>query len=141
MASDLPIVVQPMSVQIIPEIVSAFEKVGWIKKYSIFEKYLNEQDNGLRKCWIARYNWVFAGYITLSFKSKYHHFHVKNIPEVVDLNVLPQFKQKGVVQKLLETAESEALKYSKIVGIGVGLYGGEDGGYGNAQRLYICTRW
>lgn len=39
-----------------------------------------------------------------------------HVPEVMDLNVLPSFRKMG---------------------IGVGLYAGEDGGYGEAQRLYI----
>jgi hypothetical protein len=38
---------------------------------------------------------------------------------------------------LLDCAEKEALTKSQIIGIGVGLYAGADGGYGAAQRLYI----
>ncbi len=34
-------------------------------------------------------------------------------------------------------AEQEAAKQCDTVGIGVGLYAGEDGGYGAAQRLYV----
>ena len=37
--------------------------------------------------------------------------------------------------KLMDVAE-RAVK-STFVGIGVGLYGGADGGYGHAQRLYV----
>ena len=36
------------------------------------------------------------------------------------------------------TAESEAATRGDVVGIGVGLYGGDDGGYGAAQRLYVA---
>lgn len=38
---------------------------------------------------------------------------------------------------LLETAEKGASTKSEIIGIGVGLYAGADGGYESAQRLYI----
>jgi hypothetical protein len=38
---------------------------------------------------------------------------------------------------LLDIAEKEAATKSEVVGIGVGLYAGEDGGYGSAQRLYV----
>ncbi len=38
---------------------------------------------------------------------------------------------------LLDIAESKAATRQDTVGIGVGLYAGEDGGYGSAQRLYV----
>ena len=38
---------------------------------------------------------------------------------------------------LLDTAEKEAATASCVVGLGVGLYGGQDGGYGPAQSLYV----
>jgi hypothetical protein len=43
----------------------------------------------------------------------------------------------GVGSQLLDLAEKEAATKSGAVGIGVGLYTGEDGGYGAAQRLYV----
>jgi hypothetical protein len=43
----------------------------------------------------------------------------------------------GVGSLILDTAEKEAATKSQIIGIGVGLYAGEDGGYGAAQRLYV----
>ena len=38
---------------------------------------------------------------------------------------------------LLDVAEREAVNKSNVVGLGVGLYGGPDGGYGAAQKLYV----
>lgn len=38
---------------------------------------------------------------------------------------------------LLDIAEKIAASKSDVVGIGVGLYGGSDGGYGAAQKLYV----
>lgn len=43
----------------------------------------------------------------------------------------------GVGSLLLDTAEKIATTKSAAIGIGVGLYAGEDGGYGVAQRLYV----
>ena len=54
----------------------------------------------------------------------------------MDLNVLPHYRKMGVGSLLLDCAEKEAATKSQIIGIGVGLYAGEDGGYGAAQRLY-----
>ena len=67
----------------------------------------------------------------------YKPFAEKNIPEIMDLNILPYFRNHGIATKLLEIAEKEARSKSNIIGIGVGLYGGPDGGYGAAQRLYV----
>lgn len=134
----------------IPLLEAAFAPF-YAKPASIFEGYLQEKD---RKVWIAHHEIVkneaiqinnnldcrasgsqfrIAGYITLKNKSKYHPFADANIPEIMDLNVLPPFRNQGIASMLLDTAEEEAGKSSRIAGLGVGLY--KD--YGSAQRLYI----
>lgn len=55
----------------------------------------------------------------------------------MDLNVLPSFRKLGIGSILLTATEEKAASQHDRVGIGVGLYGGPDGGYGQAQRLYI----
>ncbi len=122
----------------VPLIVSAFARSDWTEKSaSIFEKYLNEQNQGKRVVWVAYYENQFSGYVTLKWKSQYKSFANNNIPEIMDLNVLPSFRGYGIGAKLLEVSEKEAATKSDIVGIGVGLYGGLDGGYGAAQKLYV----
>ena len=121
----------------IPIIVSAFNQIGWNKPATLFERYLKEQDARERIVWIAHVHDEFAGYVTLQWRSQYQSFKEQNIPEIIDLNVLPGFKKMGIGSLLLDTAEKEAATKSQIIGIGVGLYAGEDGGYGAAQRLYI----
>lgn len=59
------------------------------------------------------------------------------IPEIVDLNVLPHARNRGIGTALMEKAEEAAAQRSDQVGLAVGLYGGSDGGYGPAQRLYV----
>lgn len=115
----------------------AFNQIGWNKPASIFEAYLKEQEAGERLVWVAHFKGEFAGYITLKWQSQYPSFKDQNIPEIMDLNVLPSFRKMGIGSLLLDCAEKEALTKSQIIGIGVGLYAGEDGGYGAAQRLYI----
>lgn len=121
----------------IPIIVDAFQNANWPKSASTFEIYLQEQLRGERIVWIAQLGDQFAGYATLNWKSQYEPFANSDIPEIMDLNVLPPFRAVGVGSKLLEVAENMAASKSNIVGIGVGLYGGPDGGYGAAQRLYV----
>lgn len=115
----------------------AFCKVDWNKPISVFENYMKEVEAGERLVWLAHVHDQFAGYITLKWQSDYLSFKEKNIPEIMDLNVLPYARKKGVATRLLDLAEQVAATQSDTVGIGVGLYAGGNGGYGAAQRLYV----
>ena len=115
----------------------AFNQIGWNKPASIFEAYLKEQEAGERLVWVAHFKGEFAGYVTLKWQSQYSSFKAQSIPEIMDLNVLPSFRKMGIGSLLLDCAEKEAATKSQIIGIGVGLYAGADGGYGAAQRLYV----
>jgi GNAT superfamily N-acetyltransferase len=52
---------------------------------------------------------------------------------VNDLNVLPDFRNQGIGNALLDAIESTARDRSEVVGLGVGLY--RD--YGAAQKIYV----
>ena len=115
-------------------IVTAFAKSNWaIKPASIFEAYLAEQGGKERIVWIAQLDNAFAGYVTLKWHSEYPYFKEHNIPEIKDLNVLPNFRNRGIGSALLDIAEKAAFEHSDKIGIGVGLYPD----YGAAQRLYV----
>jgi GNAT superfamily N-acetyltransferase len=119
-------------------IVEAFAKSNWTEKStSLLEQYRIEQDEKKRIIFVAYLDGQFAGYITLKWDSQYQFFKNNRIPEIMDLNVLPSFRKAGIGTALLGYAEKEAASKSDIVGLGVGLYGGPDGGYGAAQKLYI----
>ncbi len=115
----------------------AFNKIGWNKPPSLSEEYFKEQEAGERLVWVAHLHDEFAGYVTLKWRSSYSSFQEQSIPEIMDLNVLPHYRKMGVGSLLLDCAEKEALTKSQTIGIGVGLYAGDDGGYGPAQRLYV----
>lgn len=117
----------------IPQIVSAFTDIGWDKLTSLYQKYLEEQENDQRCIWVAFKDNDFGGYVTLKWHSEYLSFREQHIPEVSDLNALPKFRRQGVASALLDRAEIEAFKKSPLVGIGVGL----SSDYGDAQKLYI----
>lgn len=118
----------------IPMIVEQFAAHHWPKPSSTFEKYLQEQQEGTRKIWLAFDKTRFTGYVTLTKKSLYPAFQMNHIPEIMDLNVLPPFRNKGIGSLLIEIAEQDAFKENDIVGIGVGLY--KD--YGQAQKIYVA---
>jgi GNAT superfamily N-acetyltransferase len=131
------VLIRPLIRENIVAISEAFNQIGWNKPASLFEEYLKEQELGARIVWVAHIYDQFAGYITLKWQSLYPSFKAQNIPEISDLNVLPAYRKIGIGSLLLDTTEKAAATKSEVVGIGVGLYAGVDGGYGAAQRLYV----
>lgn len=117
----------------IPQIAKAFRELGWNKPASQYERYLMEQKSKIRVAYVALVDKEFAGYLTVCWKSSYGPFREKNVPEIVDLNVLPKFRRRGIATQLMEKAEDEIARVSAIAGIGVGM----TADYGAAQRLYV----
>lgn len=117
----------------IDTIVECFARHNWPKPRRSFEIYFAEQKAGTRQIWVAFKKDQLAGYVTLSWRSKYKPFLAQNIPEIMDLNVLPPYRKLGIGSKLIKTAEDYAAKHVSIIGIGVGLYDG----YGDAQKIYV----
>ncbi len=111
----------------IAEIAAAFSQIGWNKPASLYERYLSEQTQQLRTVLLARLDGAFAGYVTLL------HQNGAGIPEIQDLNVLPEHRCRGLGTRLLDEAEILAARTSSRVAISVGL----TADYGSAQRLYV----
>ena len=117
----------------IPEITGAFEELGWEKPASQYERYLREQLFKIRVMYIGRVEAEFSGYLTICWQSSYRSFRERNIPEIMDFNVLPKFRRLGIGTQLMDKAETEIAKVSPVAGIGVGM----TSDYGEAQRLYV----
>ena len=117
----------------IPEIAKAFQRLGWNKRASQYEQYLIEQALEFRDVYVAFIHGQFAGYLTICWSSSYAPFQKEKIPEIVDFNVLPNFRRQGIGTQLMSKAENEIAKVSLVAGIGVGM----TPDYGAAQRLYV----
>jgi GNAT superfamily N-acetyltransferase len=111
----------------------AFDQIGWSKPVEQFLRYLTQQEEGSRVCWVATVEGEFAGYVTLKWDPDSPGLAGTGIPEILDLNVLPKFRRRGIASRLLNCAEEKAAERSKVVGIGVGLHPG----YSAALRLYV----
>lgn len=122
------IVIKSLELIDIPILVDAFQKASWQKPASLQSE---------RVIWLAYFQDQIVGYVTLKWKSQYEPFAHQKIPEIMDLNVLPSFRKQGIGGILLKVAEEKAAIHHDVVGLGVGLYAGFDGGYGQAQRLYV----
>lgn len=116
----------------IPAITAAFSALGWHKPAVQYERYLAEQRRGKREILVSWQGTAFAGYVTVVWQSGYAPFRDAGIPEIVDLNVLPHLRRRGIGSRLLDEAERLIAERSPVAGIGVGLYAD----YGAAQRLY-----
>lgn len=117
----------------IPQIAEAFAKLGWHKPASQYEQYLLEQKLDRRNVYVAFVADKFAGYVTVCWVSSYESFRSANIPEIVDFNVLPEFRRQHIGTVLMDKAENEIAQVSRIAGIGVGM----TADYGAAQRMYV----
>ena len=127
------LVISPIQPEDCRAFADGFAAQGWHKPQSQYEGYLKEQRAGVRKVLVARWQGEAAGYVTLRPEAKAGPFAGKGWPEIVDFNVLEKFQRKGIGSRLMDCAEAEAAKTSRIVCLGVGLHSG----YGPAQRMYI----
>lgn len=98
------------------------------------QRYLAEQDAGLRLFLVSELRHDPAGYLTLSWDADYPPFRRDRIPEIQDLFVLPSCRRAGVATRLIEVAEEYAAARSDRLGLAVGLYEA----YGPAHRLYAA---
>jgi len=112
---------------------SAMGAYGSDKPADLYRRYFEDQVAGRRNLFVAEWEEVFCGYVTVVWQSHYGPFRDQGIPEIADLNVVPPYRRRGIGSELLDTAEFEISYRSEVAGIGVGL----DAGYGVAQRLYV----
>ena len=112
---------------------AAFARIGWDKPTEQYRRYTEEERDGHRVCLVAETGGEIVGYCTLVWSSDYPPFRDQRIPEIADLNVLPQHRRRGIGSALLQALEDRARERSRQVGIGVGLYPD----YGPAHRLYV----
>ena len=95
------------------------------KEKGYFERCLKE-----RRVFIAGE----AGYVQLNMRPNYDGFRSRNIPEVQDLAVLSEFRNRGIGRSLVAHCENIVREEGgTLLGLGVGL----THSFGPAQRLYV----
>jgi GNAT superfamily N-acetyltransferase len=107
---------------------------GQAKDVDYFERSFDYQDEGEREVLIAMLDGAPVGYCFLSWQPKYGFFKKLGLPEIQDLNVMPDFRRRGIARALIAHCENLARgRGLEHMGIGVGL----DASYGPAQVLYV----
>jgi len=110
-----------------------YEKMGK-KEAGYFERCIEEQEAGRRELLIVGDRGGDIGYGMLNREPQYALYKRLGMPEIQDLNVIPEARRQGTGTALIQALEEVArgLGY-KQVGISVGLHAD----YGAAQRLYV----
>lgn len=115
-------------------ITQAFAALGWPgKTIAHYRRYLDDQAAGTRAVFVAMPEDRFAGYLTVCWASDYAPFRAAGIPEIVDLNVLSQFRRRRIASTLMDTAEGLISARTDTAGLGVGLYAD----YAAAHLMYL----
>lgn len=114
-------------------LVHAFAEQNWHKPFELFNDYYNQQENDEKSVIVAEVNNEVAGYVTLLPSTTIGPYAYKNIPEIVDLNVLIKFQKRGIGNKMMGVVEELAKEKSDCISLAVGLHYG----YGAAQRMYV----
>lgn len=117
----------------IEKLVEGFAEQNWHKSYELFNRYYNQQENSEKEVIVAEADGSVAGYVTLLPYTDVGPFAHKNIPEIVDFNVLIKYQRRGIGNKIMDVAEALAKEKSDYVSLSVGLHYG----YGSAQRMYV----
>ncbi|MEH6944185.1 GNAT family N-acetyltransferase [Bacillus sp. JJ722] len=115
------------------DFVNAFAEQNWHKPFELFNEYYNQQENGEKSVIVAEVNSEVAGYVTLLPSTTIGPYAYKNIPEIVDLNVLVKFQKMGIGNEMMDVLEGLAKEKSDSISLSVGLHYG----YGSAQRMYV----
>lgn len=103
------------------------------KELDYFERNFEEQESGNRLVFLAVLEGRPAGYCILNWMPKYAYFRESGIPETQDLNVLPEFRKRGIATFMIARCEARAREQGhSMMGISVGL----NARFGPAQRLY-----
>jgi GNAT superfamily N-acetyltransferase len=110
------------------------EALGYHKDEDYFLRQFEKQKEGERILLIGECEGRMVSYCILNWQPKYAFFQKLGFPEIQDLNVLHEFRQRGVATQMIEHCEALArAKRCEYMGIGVGLHAS----YGPAQRLYV----
>ncbi len=129
----MDIKIRKMEEKDIVEFPKEFSLQGWNKPISQFQVYYGEQESGKRQIFVATVDEKVAGYATVLPHDISGPFKDKNIPVIIDFNVLEKYHRHGIGTAIMDGIESFVREYSNEICLGVGLHYG----YGSAQRMYI----
>jgi GNAT superfamily N-acetyltransferase len=126
-------IIRPMIESDIRAFADAFIGYGWGDRTKTLTKYFREQGEGTRKVLVCETEGKAVGYLTILPEAPVGPYAGKNIPEIVDFNVLIEYRGNGFGWALMDAAEAKVKETHDEICLGVGLYTD----YGRAQRMYV----
>ncbi len=132
---SIKIAVRKAKTQDIPALNAMAIKLGKVQEPGYFDHCLELQEQGKREMLIiSEENGALAGYGILNWQPKYALFKRLGIPEIQDLNILPDHRRKGLASAFIAICENKAReKGIEDMGIAFGVHSK----FGPAQSLYI----
>lgn len=105
-----------------------------VKDNDYFHRCLDEVLQGKREVFVVEQESRICGYCFYQRFPRYQPFRRLSIPEIQDIYIHPDDRQKGLATLLIGKCEEQALSEGKdMIGLGVGL----TSNYGKAQKLYV----
>ena len=88
---------------------------GWHPSIETYENYYRDQEEKKRLVFIAEYEDRVSGQCTLALNPTEGPWRNQGYPYIEDLTVFFDVHNKGIGSKLMDAAENEASKFSKMV--------------------------
>lgn len=118
--AEMEFTIRPLTRDDIESIARTFAPMN--KKRAQYERYFEEQRRGERVTLVALAGGAVVGYTNLLWQPGYASFRQQGIPEISDLNVVKEYRRRGVATALIREAERIAAASGKtLIGIGVGM--------------------
>lgn len=87
----------------------------------LYKSYLEETACGVCDYIAAYYEGEAAGFAKLDWQTDYEDYGEQQIPEIKELWVFENFRNKGVAHQMMSVLEEKAAKRSRYCAMGVGL--------------------
>ena len=127
-------VVGKTSIEDLDMILSVARQMGGSCDVDYYRFSFGLKDVHEREVFLAEIRGEATGFVMLNHAPKYRFFQLEGLPEIQDLNVLPEYRRRGIGAALITYCENIVRsKGGDHIGIGVGL----TALYGAAQRLYV----
>lgn len=132
-ANDFPALIAPLTEENVEAWVAANTATRGDSEVQNLSMLWHEARAGTRVILAAWNGTEFLGHVTMKWQSEYAGFRRKNIPEIVDLWVQPDFRRKGIARQLMYAIESRA-RAAQITALGLSV--GVSENFKPAQKLY-----